>query len=118
MVYGSLTTAIVVLLSLEIAATLLLLGAQVISEFERIDRPAAPRPGQSRGREARQREALIAHHDAFAARIGTAEIAASRLLDGLHAAGQGHLAHLGPAAGAGPAPWQLESARLPAGWGR
>ena len=31
-VYGSLTTAIVVLFSLEIAATLLLLGAQVISE--------------------------------------------------------------------------------------
>jgi YihY family inner membrane protein len=43
-VYGSLTTAIVVLLSLEIAATLLLLGAQVISEFERIDRPTAPAP--------------------------------------------------------------------------
>ena len=41
-VYGSLTTAIVVLLSLEIAATLLLLGAQVISEFERIDRPPEP----------------------------------------------------------------------------
>ena len=40
-VYGSLTTAIVVLLSLEIAATLLLLGAQVISEYERIGR--APR---------------------------------------------------------------------------
>ena len=38
-VYGSLTTAIVVLLSLEIAATLLLMGAQVISEYERIDRP-------------------------------------------------------------------------------
>jgi membrane protein len=37
-VYGSLTTAIVVLLSLEIAATLLLLGAQVISEFERIEK--------------------------------------------------------------------------------
>jgi len=36
-VYGSLTTAIVVLFSLEIAATLLLLGAQVISEYERID---------------------------------------------------------------------------------
>ena len=35
-VYGSLTTAIVVMLSLEIAATLLLLGAQVISEYERI----------------------------------------------------------------------------------
>ena len=34
-VYGSLTTAIVVLFSLEIAATLLLLGAQVISEYER-----------------------------------------------------------------------------------
>jgi membrane protein len=43
-VYGSMTTAIVVLLSLEIAATLLLLGAQVISEFERIDRPAARSP--------------------------------------------------------------------------
>jgi membrane protein len=39
-VYGSLTTAIVVLLSLEIAATFLLLGAQVISEYERIDRQA------------------------------------------------------------------------------
>ncbi len=35
-VYGSLTTAIVVLLSLEVAATLLLLGAQVIAEFERL----------------------------------------------------------------------------------
>jgi membrane protein len=35
-VYGSLTTAIAVLLSLDIAATLLLLGAQVISEYERI----------------------------------------------------------------------------------
>lgn len=35
-VYGSLTTAIIVLLSLEIAAALLLLGAQVISEYERI----------------------------------------------------------------------------------
>lgn len=40
-VYGSLTTAIVVLFSLEIAATLLLLGAQVISEYERIDRTEA-----------------------------------------------------------------------------
>jgi YihY family inner membrane protein len=35
-VYGSLTTAIAVLLSLEVAATLLLLGAQVIAEYERI----------------------------------------------------------------------------------
>ena len=34
-VYGSLTTAIAVLLSLEFAATLLLLGAQVIAEIER-----------------------------------------------------------------------------------
>jgi YihY family inner membrane protein len=34
-VYGSLTTAIAVLLSLEIAAALLLLGAQIIAEFER-----------------------------------------------------------------------------------
>lgn len=40
-VYGSLTTAIVVLFSLEIAATLLLLGAQVISEYERIERTQA-----------------------------------------------------------------------------
>jgi len=46
-VYGSLTTAIAVLLSLEVAATLLLLGAQVISEYERIgraDADRAPRP--------------------------------------------------------------------------
>jgi membrane protein len=46
-VYGSLTTAIVVLLSLEIAAGLLLFGAQVISEYERIGRKpdgAAPNP--------------------------------------------------------------------------
>jgi len=39
-VYGSLTTAIVVLLSLEIAATLVLFGAQVIAEYERLQRPA------------------------------------------------------------------------------
>jgi len=43
-VYGSLTTAIAVLLSLDLAATLLLLGAQVISEYERVDEadPDAP----------------------------------------------------------------------------
>lgn len=35
-VYGSMTTAIVVMLSLEIGATLLLLGAQVIAEYERV----------------------------------------------------------------------------------
>ncbi len=38
-VYGSLTTAIVVLLSLEIAATLLLFGAQIIADFERGEGP-------------------------------------------------------------------------------
>ena len=37
-VYGSLATAIAVLLSLEIGATLLLFGAQVISEYERLAR--------------------------------------------------------------------------------
>jgi membrane protein len=36
-VYGSLTTAVVTLFSMEIAATLLLLGAQVISEYERLE---------------------------------------------------------------------------------
>jgi YihY family inner membrane protein len=40
-VYGSLTTAIAVLLSLELAATLLLLGAQVIAEYERFGDPGA-----------------------------------------------------------------------------
>jgi YihY family inner membrane protein len=35
--YGSLTTAIVLLTSLEVAAALLLLGAQVIAEYERIE---------------------------------------------------------------------------------
>jgi YihY family inner membrane protein len=43
-VYGSLTTAIIVLLSLEVAATLLLLGAQVIAEYERIHPGEAERP--------------------------------------------------------------------------
>jgi len=43
-VYGSLTTAIVALLSLEIAATLLLLGAQVIAEYERIGTVDAKAP--------------------------------------------------------------------------
>jgi YihY family inner membrane protein len=46
-VYGSLTTAIVVLLSLEIGATFLLFGAQVISEYERLasGRVPAQAPG-------------------------------------------------------------------------
>ena len=43
-VYGSLTTAIAVLLSLEVGATLLLLGAQVISEYERVGTDG-PEPG-------------------------------------------------------------------------
>jgi membrane protein len=45
-VYGSLTTAIVVLLSLEIAATLLLLGAQVMAEFERLGRRGETAPAE------------------------------------------------------------------------
>ena len=36
-VYGSLTTAVIALFSMEIIATLLLLGAQFISEYERLD---------------------------------------------------------------------------------
>jgi YihY family inner membrane protein len=40
-VYGSLTTAIVVLLSLELGATLLLFGGQVIAEYERLGKPGA-----------------------------------------------------------------------------
>ena len=46
-VYGSLTTSIVVLLTFEIGATLLLLGAQVIAEYELIGtkaQSAAPQP--------------------------------------------------------------------------
>lgn len=43
-VYGSLTTSIIVLFSLEIGATLLLLGAQVISEFERVELPEEQGP--------------------------------------------------------------------------
>jgi membrane protein len=45
-VYGSLTTAIVVLLSLELGATLLLFGAQVIAEYEKA---GVPRPGPAPG---------------------------------------------------------------------
>ena len=46
-VYGALTTAIVVLLTLEVAAALLLFGAQVISEYERVSKGQgnqAPKP--------------------------------------------------------------------------
>ena len=38
-VYGSLTTAVVALFSMELAATLLLLGAQVIAEYEQLKDP-------------------------------------------------------------------------------
>jgi uncharacterized BrkB/YihY/UPF0761 family membrane protein len=44
-VYGSLTTAIVLLLSLEVGAIVLLFGAQVIAEYERIEwEPMSRRP--------------------------------------------------------------------------
>jgi membrane protein len=43
-VYGSLTTAIVVLLSLELASTVLLFGAQVMAEYERLGRTPLPTP--------------------------------------------------------------------------
>jgi membrane protein len=43
-VYGSLTTSIAVLLSFEIGATLLLLGAQVIAEYERIGTKSQDKP--------------------------------------------------------------------------
>jgi membrane protein len=45
-VYGSMTTTIVVLLSLELGATLVLLGAQVISEYERLV-THAPKPPEA-----------------------------------------------------------------------
>jgi len=45
-VYGSLTSAVIILFSLEIAATLLLLGAEVIAEYERLEQPAPDLPGK------------------------------------------------------------------------
>jgi YihY family inner membrane protein len=48
-VYGSMSTAIVVMFSLEIAAALLLLGAQVIAEYERVGQGGA-------GKEAKKME--------------------------------------------------------------
>jgi membrane protein len=44
LVYGSLATAITVMLSVEIAAIVLLVGAQVIAEYERIGRERAETP--------------------------------------------------------------------------
>ena len=52
--YGSVATAIVVLLSLEIFATLLLLGAQFIAEYERFGSEptkAPPEPVQFDGQQ-------------------------------------------------------------------
>ena len=46
LVYGSFAAAIAVLLSLEAGAIILLLGAQVIAEYERIGQPPAPALGQ------------------------------------------------------------------------
>ncbi|WP_327571216.1 YihY/virulence factor BrkB family protein [Bradyrhizobium sp.] len=46
-VYGSLTTAVVVLLSVEIGALVLLVGAQVIAEYERIGREPVETAGRS-----------------------------------------------------------------------
>jgi membrane protein len=47
LVYGSLTTAIAVLLSVEIGALVLLVGAQVIAEYERVSREPVEAPGRS-----------------------------------------------------------------------
>jgi YihY family inner membrane protein len=41
-IYGTFATAIIILLSLEVAAIILLFGAQVISEYERIDTATEP----------------------------------------------------------------------------
>jgi YihY family inner membrane protein len=51
LVYGSMSTAIVVMFSLEIAAALLLFGAQVIAEYERVGQGGAP--GQAKKMETR-----------------------------------------------------------------
>jgi len=37
-IYGSLTTAIVALIFLEVGAIILLFGAQIIAEYERLER--------------------------------------------------------------------------------
>jgi YihY family inner membrane protein len=44
-IYGTFATAVILLLSLEAAAVILLFGAQVISEYERIDVPAGGATG-------------------------------------------------------------------------
>jgi membrane protein len=52
-VYGSLTSAIVVLLAFEIGATLLLLGAQVIAEYERLEKQGGEGKSERKGERAR-----------------------------------------------------------------
>jgi len=47
LVYGSLTTSVAVLLSVEIGALVLLIGAQVIAEYERISREPVEAPSAS-----------------------------------------------------------------------
>ena len=112
-VYGSLTTAIVVLLSLEIAATLLLLGAQVISEYER-------HRAQGTGAPAAGRRCLVAHHDAFAARVGAAEEDRCRGVPAVIACRPLVMACSRTSAprAAAPPRWPAGSASPPAGWAR
>ncbi len=55
-VYGSLATSIFVLLSLEIAATILLFGAQVIAEYERLAREPMDRRPEGLSTERAHRE--------------------------------------------------------------
>jgi uncharacterized BrkB/YihY/UPF0761 family membrane protein len=43
LIYGSMAAAIVVLLTLEVASVILLVGAQVIAEIDRARRPARDR---------------------------------------------------------------------------
>jgi membrane protein len=57
-VYGSLTTAIVVLLSVEIAAALLLLGAQVIAEYERFGTAPVDHPPMAMRTDASMQETV------------------------------------------------------------
>lgn len=45
-VYGSLTTAVVTMLGMEVAAIVLLFGAQAIAEYEKLSVPAPPAPGR------------------------------------------------------------------------
>jgi uncharacterized BrkB/YihY/UPF0761 family membrane protein len=52
-VYGSLATTIIGLLSLEIASIMLLLGAQVIAEYERLEDGETAPPGELKTEPAR-----------------------------------------------------------------